>query len=83
MANKLVWIPPGVEAKGELNVTYRAYSSVYITKEEAAVKFERRYGIKPEEVFYAPPKGILIYVGPVPGTRTDLYLNKENHQKKE
>lgn len=78
MRKKNKWIPPGEEARPDPNHTYRAYNSKHTTKKEAAAAFKRRYQVDPEEVFYGPPRGTLIFVGPVPTSRTDKYLIQNN-----
>lgn len=56
--------PPSIDGKLE-DATYCAFSWK-IGKEKAAKIFISRYGIEPENVFYGPPNGSILFAGPIP-----------------
>ena len=70
------FILPGVEDQPGPGTTYRVYSSKYMTKEDVKKYYKRRYGIDPAVVFFGPPKGSMIYAGPVPGTGSQAHITR-------
>lgn len=60
------WIPPIIEGDIKPGHTYRAYYSKHTTKREASDIFKRLYGEYPRELFYGPPKGFILFAGPIP-----------------
>jgi len=65
---------PGNESRPLPGLTYMTFNSSSITKEDARKRFKERYNQDPEIIFLGPPKGTLIYAGPVNDNRADLVL---------
>jgi len=57
---------PGDERKPEIGLTYMSFNYGSATKEEVKKIFRDRYNQDPEYLFLGPPRGTLIYAGPVP-----------------